>query len=126
MVELVARRVALLSALEASKNAYPHEFIGLFRGESSGGRTVAEELIIAPLATYERNWSAYNEWNVPPNMGIVASFHSHPDSVPRPSRQDLHFFSRGAQYHFIAASPYRPADVRAYDQKGQPVEFTIV
>jgi len=126
MVELKIRKEALQSALEASRNAYPSEFIGLFRGKKEGAETIAEELILAPLATYERNWSAYSDWNVPLNMGIVASFHSHPNSVPKPSRQDLHFFARTAPYHFIAASPYGERNARAYDRKGKPVEFALV
>jgi proteasome lid subunit RPN8/RPN11 len=126
MGPLAIRKNALLSALVASRNTYPREFIGLFRGETKEGTTTAEDLLIAPLASYERDWSAFNDWLVPLRMGIVASFHSHPDSVPRPSKADLVFFAKTARYHFIAASPYSIRNTRAYDVKGKPLEFDVV
>lgn len=126
MIEVQVKPRALWSALQASANTYPYEFLGLFRGEVKDEVVTIDELIIAPLASYQRNHSSFSDWHLPINMGIVASFHSHPDSIPRPSRQDLQFFTRNGACHFIAASPYQVENVRAYDTKGRPVQFTMV
>ena len=116
------RLAALQSALLASRNTYPHEFIGLFR-EKQG---VLEELILAPLAEYGRSHSSFSDFHLPPDPSLSATLHSHPNGVLQPSRQDLRFFSAKGKWHFIAGYPYRLQDVACYDQEGTRVAVEVV
>lgn len=117
------KRSALKSALEASKNLYPNEFIGLFRRDERG---VLAELVIAPLSEYGEDFSSFNELHLPADSSIVASFHSHPGWSNLPSGEDLQFFSKSYGLHFIAKLPFSPSSVACYDSNGKKTEFETV
>ena len=120
---LKIKRRALLSALEAAKNVYPDEFVGLFRGDGE----LAEELIIPPFSTYERDSSGFSDWFLPANNRELASFHSHPSpGTAFPSKADRLFFAKTAKYHFIACPPFGEKNVNAFDSKGKQITFGIV
>jgi proteasome lid subunit RPN8/RPN11 len=87
---------------------------------------LAEELIVAPGATYGPDSSSFQDWLMPMGSNVVASVHSHPDDEPLPSEEDLEFFGHHAPFHMIAASPYRLRDVRVYNAQGESVPFEIV
>lgn len=113
---------ALESALQAAKNLFPNEFVGLFR-EKNG---VLSELIIAPFSEYGPDSSGFSDWHLPPDSSIRASFHSHPGWSNSPSRQDLLFFSKTFATHFISCLPYRPSSTACYDNRGRKTVFKVV
>lgn len=113
---------ALESALEAAKNLFPNEFIGLFR-EKKG---VLSELILAPFSEYGPDSSGFSDWHLPLDSSITASFHSHPGWGNAPSQQDLLFFSKTYRNHLIACRPYSPRAVACYDNLGRKTSFEIV
>ncbi len=116
------RRLALASALQACKNVFPDEFIGLFRLQDG----VLTELFLAPLAEYGRSHSTFSQWHVPADASLVATIHSHPNGVLQPSQQDLRFFASSGKFHFIAGAPYRVSDVAAYSPQGKPLRVDLV
>jgi len=117
------RLYALQSALEAAKNTYPREFIGLFRKNEKGELS---ELVLAPLASYDLSSSSFNEWNLPTDISLTASFHSHPGYSNKPSEQDLAFFGRTYPLHFIAKLPFSLSSVACFDRNGNPLEFKVI
>lgn len=115
-------RNALLSALEASKNVHPNEFIGFFREEKG----VFTELVLAPLATYGRSHAFFWEWHLPIDFSLKASFHSHPGNSCIPSESDLNFFSKTPLANFIACFPYSLRNVKCFDERGSEIEFQLI
>ena len=115
----------LLTALQASKNIFPDEFIGLFRGKWNGEAITIEELIIPPLSDYGNGFSSYAPWFIPPNTNSIGSFHSHPQGPARPSRQDLQHFASNGPVHFIAAPPFTIKSTACFDAKGKKIGFEM-
>ncbi len=120
---------ALLSALEAAKNLYPNEFIGLFRGEKRGNEAsseiILEELIITPLSEYREGMSSYQPWLMPVAGREIASFHSHPHPPASPSEADKNLFSRFLA-NFISMPPYTPSSTNAFDANAKKISFTVI
>ncbi len=124
---LKIKRIALESALQGARETHPDEFIALFRGEKENGEMVLTELILAPFSSYDKSSSSYSPYFIPANSSEAASFHSHPSPHSAyPSTQDLHFFSRSQEFHFIACFPYRIEDANAFDSKGTKIEFQVI
>lgn len=103
--------------VEACRNTYPHEFIGLLRAK---GDTITEVLVI-PGSTFERSRSTLKEYMVPLDPSIVGSVHSHP-GPPIPSKADLNFFSKHGKIHIIVGINA----IRAFDRHGNPVHLEII
>ncbi|MEW5955954.1 MAG: Mov34/MPN/PAD-1 family protein [Candidatus Micrarchaeota archaeon] len=125
-MNVIVKRRALLSALEAAKHTFPDEFIGLFRGKKEGETVTIDELIIAPLSTYSEEYSAYSPWFLPPKMDSVGSFHSHPDGPALPSRADKEHFAIAGPVHFIAIPPFTVESTAAFDSKARKIEFKVI
>lgn len=123
MKKIFVKKSALLSALLASRNVFPQEFIGLFRKDGKG---VLCELIIPPLSEYGDDSSAFSEWHLPLDSSYAASFHSHPGWSNLPSEQDLQFFSRNYSAHFIACRPYVASSTACYGKDGQRQNYSII
>ena len=123
MNKIVIKREALASALLASRNVFPREFIGLLRKNEKG---VLTELIIPPLSEYGIDSSAFSELHLPLDSTLAASFHSHPGWSNLPSEQDLHFFSRAYGAHFISCRPYAPSSTACYGKDGERNQIVLV
>jgi proteasome lid subunit RPN8/RPN11 len=119
---LKIRRVALESALQAARNLYPNEFVGLFREE----RGILSELIIAPFSDYGSGHAGFQDFHLPPDPTLVATFHSHPGRSNYPSKGDLLFFSKTKKYHFIACIPFNAESVKAFNYEGREIGFELV
>ncbi len=115
-------RAALLSALEASRNVFPNEFIGLFR-EKEG---VLCELVLPPFSEYGPDSSGFVDWHLPLDSSLKASFHSHPGWSNLPSEQDLSFFQKTYLTHFIACRPYAPSSTACYSRQGEVKKVLLV
>ena len=116
----------LESCLMGAANTYPAEFLGLLAGDYRKDEVIAEKLYLAPLSQSNENSAWFDSLNVPLSAGVVGTFHSHPNSVARPSAQDLRLFSRYGRAHLIAAGPpFTATRVAAFDSLGKPIELAI-
>ncbi len=116
------RRELLEYLLELARDFYPNEFAGFLR-EKDG---IFEEVLIAPNPHFGTTSAFFDLWMLPYDKSIKGTVHSHPGPAPRPSRADLHFFSKFGGVHLIIAYPYTERDVRAYMSDGTPVPIEII
>ena len=111
---------ALDFLLEASKGAYPNEFIGLLVAKND----VIEEVYVIPGSKFEAFSSSIPLTMVPVDMSIVGSVHSHPSpGVPSPSRADLNFFSRHGRIHIIVGYPFNTDTIAVFNSRGERINL---
>ncbi|MEM3525882.1 MAG: Mov34/MPN/PAD-1 family protein [Candidatus Jordarchaeaceae archaeon] len=109
--------------LEACRNVYPHEFIGLLRAEEG----VITEIILPPASVYGKGLAEFRPHMLPFDLSIVGSIHSHPSGSGEPSTQDLNSMFNFGLVHIIVTFPYTSyQDLHVYDKKGKPLELEIV
>ena len=101
--------------LEASRSSHPLEFIGLLRPIDD---VIAEVLLIPGSEASDRAATLRFDM-VPLTSGSVGTVHSHPSPSPKPSQEDLFFFSRHGKIHIITAYPYTEDSWRCYDEAGR-------
>ena len=123
---IVIMQNALLSALEGAKASYPNEFLGFFRGERKKSEILLTDLIIPPTMYRNRVSVGYNDWLIPSLSGIEGTFHSHPHPPAMPTRTDLRMFAKNGAANLIACPPYDISSVRAFDNNGKEVGFTVM
>ncbi|MCD6230222.1 MAG: Mov34/MPN/PAD-1 family protein [Candidatus Diapherotrites archaeon] len=112
---------ALEVILEASRNVYPNEFIGLL----GGNKTTITEIILLPASVYGNGFSSFSPFMAPLSLNHMGTVHSHPSGFS-PSRQDLTVFSKQGKVHIIAKPPYESInDLRAFDSNGKQVEISV-
>lgn len=116
------RRELLEYLLELARDFYPNEFAGFLR-EKDG---IFEEVLLAPNPHFGTTSAFFDLWMLPYDESIKGTVHSHPGPAARPSRADLHFFSKFGGVHLIIAYPYTERDVRAYMSDGTPVPIEII
>jgi len=117
------RRKAVDFVLQAARNVYPAEFIGLLKPDTKGAIT---EVLLFPGTTFAHSFSAIDFLQVPIGQRYVGSVHSHPGWSNRPSAGDLRFFSHYGRMHLIICLPFDENSIAAYDNKGKPIELQIV
>ncbi|MFA4983375.1 MAG: Mov34/MPN/PAD-1 family protein [Candidatus Micrarchaeia archaeon] len=125
-MQILVKRRALLSALSGAKAAYPNEFICLFTGRLEKGDIIIEETMIPPGIMVSEEMSSFSDWMMPVLEGVMGTFHSHPNSVPSPSKADRWLFSKKGGVHFIAAEPYAIRNTFAYLGNGKRAEFEVI
>ncbi len=108
-----------------ARGAYPREFVAALEGRVNKGTLVITGLLYHPFRASET--SALPEAMIPMPMtsGSIGSVHSHPSGSAKPSRADLHFFSKKGIVHLIIKYPFRPGDIACYNLKGERCEFEI-
>ena len=121
-MEVKITRTALEFLLEAAKNTYPEEFVGLLRKNKRG---VISEVLVIPQSVYGEDYSSINLWNVPYTSGHCGSVHSHPGWSARPSEEDLEFFRSTGEVHLIACRPFTASSIRAYDSTGKELRLKV-
>ncbi len=126
MQQIQIMEKALLSALFAAKYSHPIEFLGFFKGEAKDGIVRLEELVIPPILYRNETSVGYNDWQIPSLSGIKGTFHSHPRPPALPSRQDIIMFGKKSSANFIACPPFEIKDVRAFDNAGKEIGFSII
>lgn len=125
VVVRVTRR-ALLSALQGAKESYPREFLCLLDGAKEREGVLLDSVVIPPLSQSDGRSASYVPWFLPATTSGLASFHSHPSESNAPSSEDLRFFSKRLQWHFIACKPFDAKSVACYDGSGERVDFEVV
>lgn len=130
---LLVKKSAIAACLAGAASAYPNEFIGILEGERTKGKdgksfTLLISRLIIPSGMFLSGDSAsYSDWMTPASSDHWGSFHSHPGTnSPRPSRADLHMFSKEGGIHLIAAEPFDIQSIAAFDGKGRKLPFAIV
>ena len=111
------KQIAIEFMVEAARNAYPNEFVGLLRAEDN----VITEVLLFPGSKFEHNYSTLAMHMVPIDLSIVGSVHSHPGNVI-PSRADLKFFSEHGKIHIIVGT----REIKAFDREGNPIQLEII
>jgi len=109
--------------IELARMTSPNEFIAFLQG-----KVRKRTLRIHGLAYQEyfaNENSTLAKINFPLTSSIVGSVHSHPGPSNKPSRADLHFFSKRGMVHLIIKKPYTEKDIQAYDAKGNKIMFEI-
>lgn len=117
------KKEVLSAFLEASKNTYPHEFLGFLSGDKKN-KTV-NELVVVP-ATFGDTFSMVHLHLVPFDPSFVGTCHSHPSYSNKPSREDKKTFAKTGKIHFIASYPYTLNTIAFYDEKGNQLQVKIV
>jgi len=125
-MQIQIRRYALLSALAGAKASYPNEFICLFTGRRENDTIIIEDTLIPPGIMVSEGMSSFSDWMMPVLDNVIGTFHSHPGSIPAPSKADKWLFSKKGGIHFIAAEPYTKNDVFAYLGNGKRAEFEVI
>jgi len=116
------KRKLIETIIEASRNVYPEEFIGLLRKNRKGE---VATLLLIPNSTFGEDFSEIRDDMLPIGLGDCGSVHSHPDSDARPSDQDLIFFQKG-EVNIIIGYPYNEKTLRAYGKDGKRLPVEIV
>jgi proteasome lid subunit RPN8/RPN11 len=115
-------REVLEMICEAARETHPREFAAAMRAE--GG--VIHELVLLPGSISSDYSATFPTFNLPIDLSVVGSVHSHPGPSNRPSEEDLHLFGSFGSTHIIVCMPYDERSWRCYDRAGREVELEIV
>ncbi len=110
--------------LESARRLHPRETILLLRGKSSKNVITISDVLIPPLATYGRRFSAFPTHMLPMDFSIVGAAHSHPSGNVRPSVEDQnHSIGR---IMVIVGFPYEGIEnVAAYNRTGERLVLEV-
>lgn len=109
--------------LNAGRETYPKEFVGLLRAEKN---TITEVLIL-PGTLFGENSATIRLEMMPLDPTAIGSVHTHPSRSYTPSEEDLRFFQKFGKIHLIARYPFKSiAHIAAYNQHGQRVTLKEV
>src|SRR3989337_2264274 len=70
---------------ESARHLHPRETILLLRGKASKDVINVSDVLVPPLATYGRSFSAFPAHMLPIDFSIVGAAHSHPSGNLKPS-----------------------------------------
>lgn len=125
-MEIIIRKRALLSLLAGARAAKPYEFVCLLTGRREKGNIVVEDTMIPPGIMTSETMTSFSDWMMPLIDGVVGTFHSHPQGIPHPSREDRHLFSQKGGVHLIAGEPFEIGNVNCFLGSGKRAGFKIV
>jgi len=111
--------------LENAKALHPKETIFLLRGKTDKNVVAISEILVPPLATYGRGFSAFPTHMLPIDFSIVGTAHSHPSGNLTPSTEDLnHSFGTVI---LIVAFPYEAKEnIAVYNREGEKLTLHVV
>lgn len=107
---------------EAAKGSYPHEFAAMLRAEKG----VITEILLLPGSIATEYSATVTLHNLPIDLSVVGTVHSHPGPSNRPSDEDLHLFGSYGNTHIITCLPFDMKSWRAYDFKGDVVNLEVL
>lgn len=108
--------------LHACRSTHPDEFAGFLR-EKKG---VITEILLVPGTIFGKTGSIVNYWNLPIDLSVKGTAHSHPSSNVTPSPSDLRFFSSYGKYHAIVGFPYTEQTIQFYARDGSKLSHKVV
>lgn len=119
---VVFAREVVETMLAISREVHPNEMMVMLRGRKREDEIYVDEVLFPPESTFGEGFSELAIHNLPIDLSIVGSAHSHPSGNVQPSTQDLnHFFGR---IMVILASPYSDyEDLRVYNSDGKTIPF---
>jgi proteasome lid subunit RPN8/RPN11 len=107
---------------EAAKESFPKEFVAAMRAEKG----VITEILLFP-GSYSNEHSAFMQlYNMPIDLSVVGTVHSHPGPSNRPSAADIHLFGNYGSTHVITCLPFDMSSWQAYDYKGDKVKLEVL
>ncbi len=115
-------RPVLRLICEVARESHPNEFGGSLRAE---GDTVTE-IMLVPATIGGARHAILPLFNLPVDMSIVGTVHSHPSPYAIPSDADLQLFRNYGHTHIIIANPYTETTWRAYDHAGRNIRLEII
>lgn len=115
-------RDVLRMVFESSRATHPNEFAATLRAE---GDTIVE-LVLVPASIGAPRSATLPLFNLPHDVNIVGTVHSHPGPSALPSDADLNLFSHFGRAHIIVHEPYDDRTWRAYDHDGRPMRLEVV
>jgi len=119
------KRSVVDSLLSYALGAHPREGILLLKGKISRDKTAISEVVIPPLATHGKGFSAFPPHMLPIDFSIVGVAHSHPSGALTPSVDDLNRFY--GRIMVIVAFPYQSErDVAVFNREGKMLKFDII
>jgi len=122
--KVVVPREILEMILESARHLHPRETILLLRGKASKNVINVSDVLIPPLATYGRSFSAFPAHMLPIDFSIVGAAHSHPSGNLKPSVEDQnHSIGR---IMLIVGFPYQGKEsVAAYNRSGERLALEV-
>ncbi len=121
--KIVIKKEVIISIIDFARANYPREFIAFLQGTTKQKVLTITNLIYQPYDSSIKQASTKSFFNFASN--IVGSVHSHPSINSRPSNTDLQSFNKRGVVHLIIDYPYRVQDIKAYDFKGNRINFLI-
>ena len=123
-MEVTMPREILEMILESARKLHPKETILLLRGKAKKNVISISELLIPPLATYGRGFSAFPAYMLPMDFSIIGTAHSHPSGSLKPSVEDQNH-SMG-KIIVIVAFPYQGKEsVAVYNREGEKISLEV-
>ena len=122
--KVVVPREILEIIQESARHLHPRETILLLRGKASKNVINVSDVLIPPLATYGRSFSAFPAHMLPIDFSIVGAAHSHPSGNLKPSVEDQnHSIGR---IMLIVGFPYQGKEsVAAYNRSGERLALEV-
>jgi proteasome lid subunit RPN8/RPN11 len=111
--------------LAASKENHSNsgEFMCVLRAQDG----VITEFLLVPGTISSESYALFSLHNLPIDFSIVGIAHSHPpDSVAKPSVEDLNRFSQFGSVHIIIGPPYTMNSWKAYSRNGEEIHLDVV
>jgi len=122
--KVTVRKELLELIMESARRLHPKETILLLRGKASKNMIGVSEVLIPPLATYGKGFSAFPPHMLPMDFSIIGTAHSHPTGNLKFSIEDLnHSFGRVI---LIVAFPYKGKEnAAAYNREGEKLGLEV-
>lgn len=124
-MEVYIKRSVIESILSYAKIFHPREGILLLRGKAGKNTVNVEEIIIPPLSTSGKGFSAFQPYMLPMDLSIIGTAHTHPSGSLTPSTADLNNFY--GRVMIIAAYPYASErDIIVINRLGEKLNYKVV
>lgn len=120
---VVIDKEVIEAIIELAEQTLPKEFIAFLEGK------VNKRVLRITRLNYQEyvanpSYTVY-KMDFPLTSNIVGTVHSHPGYSNKPSKADLHSFSKKGLVHLIISMPYRVENIKAYDINGNVIEYEV-
>ena len=124
-MKVIIEERLIKTVLEAAKKVYPKEILFLLRGKKKGKEIRVRELILPPKVIFGEGFASFSHYDLPIDLSIVGSIHSHPSPSNKPSTEDLN--NMYGLFMIIVRYPFDDLeDLKAYDREGRELELEII